>query len=740
MKCKVCGCEVGPTQTHCPMCGARVSADDEVIRATRELSWNTKDFPKPKEMSDINMSWPEFNSRTNTVSLSEAEISAALEKNRPVTVMSEDASEGYVSIPDKKEEKPAAKAEPAKEAPKAADEQTRPYWYTQKFTATGVMQTGPAWPMAPGDTKPSYPATAKIETMTLSEPMPISPVQPDPASMEFTLRDIIPERDAKPQDTQPRFYTFQRKNDEFQKLLDREYDRIHAMHGEDYDPLHDTLHPFPSEPTVHAQELSDFEKLLMEDVPVQTEETPAQKFFSQAPEIPKVEETVDPEPPEVEVPTGDPTKFDIEAIENTIKELESQEVIAENNRSLRKKRLAAMAAAREAYFKSLDDVAGGKDPDVAAKEMAAAVEAAKKEPVTVVPDATFINLDAAEPSEPTREIPVGGILEALAGIGTVRSAAMAVKEAPMITADPANTRVFKRISEDAEERARLYEQLAEPAAEEPAEDLLAEKSLEELIAELKMDAERAAESIPEDKTAAQEEQPLEELPAEEPVIEEVPAEEPAYEEPAEEPVIEEAPTEEPAVGEAPAEGPVIEEAPAEEPAPAEPAAEEASAEESPAEGSVPDVAEIIPEEPERAHVAGAADAELLATKYDLEEELGGLEEEKPLEVTQQFDPALAEKDDADKDEELSEEKDTDEDETEDDDEDDDEEEAVSRHIFLKIVIAILIVCAVFELAVFGFSKLAPDAGATQTLVQIEEAIRAAFASAFEAIKGLFGGR
>ena len=56
MKCKVCGCEVGPTQTHCPMCGARVSADDEVIRATRELSWSTKDFPKPKEMEDINMS------------------------------------------------------------------------------------------------------------------------------------------------------------------------------------------------------------------------------------------------------------------------------------------------------------------------------------------------------------------------------------------------------------------------------------------------------------------------------------------------------------------------------------------------------------------------------------------------------------------------------------------------------------------------------------------------------------
>ena len=337
-------------------------------------------------------------------------------------------------------------------------------------------------------------------------------------------------------------------------------------------------------------------------------------------------------------------------------------------------------------------------------------------PETPVSDATFIDLDAPEPSEPTREIPVGGILEALAGTGTVRSAAMAVKEAPMITADPASTRVFRRISEDAEERARLYEQPEAPAAEaaeapaaqEPSEEPLPEKSIDDLLAELRSEAAKAAESIPEEKSA--------------------------------------------------------EEAP-------EP---EAASEEQPAE----DAAQVIEELPQRPHVAGAADAELLATKYDLEEELAGLEEpqaeeqpaaqelpaeeqpeaqelpaeeqpeaaelpaeeqpeaaelpaeEKPLEVTQQFDPALTE----------SKASGAEDDDDEDEDDDDDDEEVVSKHIFLKIVIAILIVCAVFELAVFGFSKLAPDAGATQALVQIEEAIRAALASAFEAVKGLFGGR
>ncbi|MBQ3931566.1 MAG: hypothetical protein II725_04715, partial [Firmicutes bacterium] len=147
MKCKTCGYEVRESLTHCPMCGTRVSPDP-LSSATTELSWNTKDFPKPKEMTDINMSWPEFNNKGNTASISEEEITAALEKKRPVTLMSEDASEGYVSIPDKKEDRTerkspaAAKAQekPAAEAP-AADQ---PFWYTQKFTATGVMQTGPA--------------------------------------------------------------------------------------------------------------------------------------------------------------------------------------------------------------------------------------------------------------------------------------------------------------------------------------------------------------------------------------------------------------------------------------------------------------------------------------------------------------------------------------------------------------------------------------------------------------------
>ncbi|MBQ1415686.1 MAG: hypothetical protein IIY92_07095, partial [Lachnospiraceae bacterium] len=56
--------------------------------------------------------------------------------------------EGYryirqITLDYPKEATLAAKAQekPAAEVP-AADQ---PFWYTQKFTATGVMQTGPAW-------------------------------------------------------------------------------------------------------------------------------------------------------------------------------------------------------------------------------------------------------------------------------------------------------------------------------------------------------------------------------------------------------------------------------------------------------------------------------------------------------------------------------------------------------------------------------------------------------------------
>ena len=781
MKCKTCGYEVRESLTHCPMCGTRVNPDPvSSSAATTELSWNTKDFPKPKEMTDINMSWPEFNNKGNTASISEEEITAALEKKKPVALMAEDASEGYVSIPDKKEnaaEKAGKEAEAEKPAEKdAAKEQ--PYWYTQKFTATGVMQTGPAWPMAPGAPQ-SYPATAKIETMTLSDPIPIVPGASgtqENVNKAFTLSDLIKESQQRPEDSvRPSgsgFYTFQRKNDEFQKLLDREYDRIHAMHGDDYDPLRGTVHPFASDQPVKAKELSAFEKLLLDEEEQASEETPAQRFFSQGPAQPDkeapVEELKDPEVPEIEVPTGDPTKFDIEKIEQTIRDLEQQEVIAEHNRSERKKRLEKMAAAREAYFRSLD-AAEGKAPMDYTAPKAAPEPAVKAEPApsvrtkpTPVPKVDLDNTRlfesvGTEVAEPTREIPVGGILEAITGEKPARAAALAAA-APAVSSEPFKTVVFKRITEDAEDRAKRYEQADPFAVAEPSEKVMTPEELEaelrrpsddpfdKLMSDFRStarttiagakDAERLATKydLGEDLkgldaaegVAELYEEPAAEGPAEAPV--EGPAAEPAEEPtaepegPAEEPTAE--PAEEPAAESA---EPVIEQ-PAE---PAEPAAEP----ETPAEEPAAEPAEPVIEQPAEPEIEQpAADQPEVPAEQPAEAPVTE-QPAAPAEPTQEFEPVS---DDTSSLAFLYENGGA---ETPAEDEPA-EEETGSRHIFLKIIIAILIICALFELIVLGMSRFMPDAQATQSIVSIEEVIREAIVSAFNsvvnAIKGLFG--
>ena len=77
------------------------------------------------------------------------------------------------------------------------------------------------------------------------------------------------------------------------------------------------------------------------------------------------------------------------------------------------------------------------------------------------------------------------------------------------------------------------------------------------------------------------------------------------------------------------------------------------------------------------------------------------------------------------------------------DDDEDEEVRKSKHIFLKIVAVILIICAIFEAAVWGLKQFAPGSAITENAVQIERGIGDALVSLYDTvanwIKGITGG-
>ena len=629
MKCKNCGFEFGASFNNCPMCGSKIEQTEAKTTVSEgEINWNTNDFPKPREMEDIKMMWPDFNTHSFTTALTEEEVQAVAEKTEE---KAEEKAEEIVEEAAAEAPQPEAPAAPeavietgleelpaviaADEAPQEATQ----IWREKDFTMPDVMD---------------------IEPESLVVPAPESDEDDED---ELTLSDIF----GGTKDTSGQFYTFESKNDEFQKLLDQEYDRIRAMHGDDYDPLRTTatLPPFVPEETVQAKEPSEFEKMLLGDHTEVSDETPAQKFFSQAAvRTEPAEEAEAGLEDDFEIPTGDPSTFNIEKIEKTIRELEAEEAIAEAHRSERKKRLDAMAAAREAYFKSLDAMEAEKGSFFRRKQSRPAPA-----PRTEVPAANT----SVPAEEPTREIPVGSILKALeekpvAGAAAVAAGAAAVGGAVKAAADPSRTRMFTtKISADAEEIAKRYEnaQTVRVSADEiaakyewddalkkgedapaEAEDIKAEAPAEnaEAAGPVGETAEPAAEeSVAAAENPVPEEEPVKELTEEDvqkleesknpfdrlmahfirprkenkkPAEEEAPAEE-ASEEPAVEASVEEAAEEPVSETEDAAEAePEAQEASAEktaeEPAVDAPAEEEAPAEENTAEPAV----EEMPEE------------------------------------------------------------------------------------------------------------------------------------------------
>ena len=116
MKCKICGSELAEGSLICSVCGSPAEAAEQPVRRSpvrpvedMDFNWNTFDFPKPKQPEDIEMSWPQFNVHHKIdAEQADQQISAAMASRRPMTIMRDDAQEGFVST----EPKPAAKPAP----------------------------------------------------------------------------------------------------------------------------------------------------------------------------------------------------------------------------------------------------------------------------------------------------------------------------------------------------------------------------------------------------------------------------------------------------------------------------------------------------------------------------------------------------------------------------------------------------------------------------------------------------
>ena len=246
--------------------------------------------------------------------------------------------------------------------------------------------------------------------------------QPQPVQQPaFRYEQAYPNYDAVNTQAQKRpeqFNTFQAKNEEFQRLLDEEYRRINALRGSDYSvvPSDSTANSFAVQEPVKAQDVSAFERSLFgtqREQPTAEARRPLQFTAEPKPQQTAAEQIKQPAAPIVQQPSVEPVKqeqaaepvkpaepikpqqpavrpleeepfrggffnetdsteldldelisdpldprFNIDTLEMTIRELKKEEVRDDEKRSERRKRLAAMEAAREAYFRSLDEEAG----------------------------------------------------------------------------------------------------------------------------------------------------------------------------------------------------------------------------------------------------------------------------------------------------------------------------------------------------------------------------------------------
>lgn len=359
-------------------------------------------------------------------------------------------------------------------------------WNTGEFpdrnTATKTEEVDFNWSLSPDE--PEVPAAPAAEAPAVEAPAVEIPAAPEVKAPEAEpVKEAAPSNDLfgdleetrKQSEEIDKFFTFHRKNEEFQKILDREYEKVRSGN-------------------IIAEELSAAEAGAEDLFTARQPEDPMEELFASE----GVVKGYEPKPIETDVLER------IEAADEEKRVREEAARLVEEERARREAEEAAAAAEAEAAAAQAEEtVEETAEPEEAPAEVSEEEETPAEEPAEEADDFDlFAQLEAME--EPAEE--------AAAETEEPAEEQAAVEEAPA--------------EEAVEEPAAVEEALAEEAVEIPAaaEEVHVEEPAEEAV-----DVAEAAEEPAEEKAPAFEFVPeVKEEAAEEPVFE-FPAE-PAEEE------------------------------------------------------------------------------------------------------------------------------------------------------------------------------------------------------------------
>ncbi len=225
MYCRKCGRAIEEGDAFCTNCGTPVPAEELVSRRMNtaahnpEFKWDVREeFPEPKKRETMVFNWADGS----------------------MTPVSRDAGSEPAAEPSFRTPEPEPVTEPSVREPEPAAEplpvETEP---TRVFTVPEEPTVAPY--AAPTDTLVREP----YETAEL--PRETAPAPSDTTEREI-FRDIERADEEAVRRRDDRFYTFTRKNEEFQRLLDREYERIRRNGTPVERPLRMDSPLFPEEP------------------------------------------------------------------------------------------------------------------------------------------------------------------------------------------------------------------------------------------------------------------------------------------------------------------------------------------------------------------------------------------------------------------------------------------------------------------------------------------------------------